>query len=148
MKSSLLTTLTLIFIPVIIQAQSSKLVTSYTKTRCMGSCPAFRVEVYANGKAFYSGEYNVERMGRWIAVLSNSELEEIKSIFETYDFLSFQDRYYTEISDLPTIQIEYDTDVEKKKVLDYYGAPQELKQLELELETLIDRINWEEVQDK
>lgn len=114
----------------------------------MGSCPAFRFEVYASRKAFYSGEYNVERLGRWTSVLSNAELEKIKSIFESYDFFSFQDRYYSQISDRQTIQVEYNTDEKKKKVLDYYGAPKELKQLELELEALIDRLKWERVQGK
>lgn len=148
MKLFLITTLVTFFVSAMTQTQPSKIVSSYTKTRCMGACPAFQFEVYASGKAFYSGEYHVQRMGKWTTVLSNSELEEIKSIFETYDFFSFQDRYYSEISDLQTIHVEYNTDVKRKKVLDYYGAPAELKQLELELEALIDRFDWESVQDK
>jgi len=132
----------------IMQIQPSKLVSSYTKTRCMGTCPAFTFKVHANGNAFYYGEYNVTRIGSWTTVLSNSKLEEIKSIFESNDFFSLQDRYYSEISDLQTIQVEYNTDLNSKKVLDYYGAPQELKQLELELEMLIDNLNWKKIQDK
>ncbi|MEM0941529.1 MAG: DUF6438 domain-containing protein [Bacteroidota bacterium] len=142
MKFSSLLIITFSYLSSYLASQVSKPLSSYTKTSCMGSCPAFRFEVYMNGKAFYTGKENVERLGKWSADVSDSELEEIKSIFEKNDFFSFKDRYYAEISDLPVTYIEFRSDGKEKKVMDYYGAPLKLKQLEQEVEAIIERLKW------
>lgn len=141
-KLSLLLFLCLCCVSYSIGAQTNSLLVSYSKTRCMGKCPTFRFEIHKDGSAFYTGEENVSRIGKWFSDLSDAELEEIKSIFENGNFFSFKDRYYAEISDLPATYIEYRTDAKEKKVMDYYGAPPELKELELEVEAFIDQLNW------
>lgn len=148
MKFSLLLILQFTYLLSYLDSQASKRLSSYTKTSCMGSCPTFRFEVYMNGKAFFTGEENVERLGRWSADISDSELQEIKSIFEKNDFFTLEDRYYADISDLPATYIEFMSDGKEKKVMDYYGAPQRLKQLEQEIEAIIERLNWVKIQVK
>lgn len=117
-----------------------RLVCSFTETRCLGQCAAYLLEVYANGNACYHGAYCVERLGRWLAPFTPSELEKLVHHFHTYDFFSLEDRYYQEIKDVPTAYLYFGT--EEKKGKDFYAAPASPKKPERKVETWIERLSW------
>lgn len=115
---------------------------SMTKTQCFGACPAYEFELYSDRTASYNGLAFTERKGEWEARLNKKQFDSIIKEFEESDFFKFEDRYYSDITDLPTTYLFYSDGTSEKKVMDYYGAPDELKKLEEKVEELIQQLEW------
>lgn len=124
------------------QADKTYLVISLTKTQCFGECPAYDFELYSDCNATFNGIAFTDKQGSWSAKVSKKQMESITNTFQESDFFSFEDRYYAEFTDLPTTYLYYSDGSLEKKVMDYYGAPQRLKDLENKVEVLIDELEW------
>ena len=80
----------------------------------------------------YHGKNFVEKIGTVEFTLSEEEINSILQKANEINYCQLEDEYFEHISDLPRTYIQ----IFDKKILDYYGAPEELK----ELEALIDKI--------
>lgn len=123
-------------------AQAPELVLSMTRTRCMGQCPAFTFELYSNHQASYKGEAFVPLLGEWTAKLTPGQYARVAKKFTDSSFFDMKDRYYQEVTDLPSTYLYYSDGEREKKILDYYGAPRELKALQEVVESLIQELDW------
>jgi hypothetical protein len=117
-------------------------VISIEATPCMGDCPAYRAEIYRNGMVIYEGKENVERIGRYTGRMSRKELNRIRHAFEEAGFFFMQDEYVEPWTDLPTVWIYYSDGNRQKRIKDYSGAPEALKELEEKVLEILDRIEW------
>lgn len=126
--------------------QDSSPIISYIKTRCMGSCPSYQFKVFPDGSAQFVGEAFVDRMGTWTSELNENKLRQLKNLFTESDFFSFEERYYQAVSDLPTTYLFF-KDEDEKKVMDYYGAPEQLKALERQIEIFIEELDWVKLEE-
>ena len=115
------------------------------KTSCFGECPVYTLKVYSNGDVFLNGESYIPYLGCHKSLLSSANLQSLKEKFSKSQFFGFKDQYYEGVTDLPTTYIYYRDGRLKKKVMDYYGSPQELKDLELLLEKLVDQLKWKPI---
>jgi len=113
------------------------------KTTCFGTCPSFIFKVYPDGNVSYLGREFTERIGDFKATISKEELAELRLKFDKANFFSFANVYSASIKDLPTTFLYYDNGSQNSKITDYYGAPEELKNLEAEVEKLIESIDWQ-----
>lgn len=107
------------------------------RTPCYGSCPVYTFKIDKNGKGLFDGVENVERIGSFSFSLSQDELTELENAFLQVDFYQLKNIYDGLVSDLPTTYITYNKDGNRKKIMDYYGAPEELRTLENRIETLV-----------
>jgi hypothetical protein len=107
------------------------------RTPCYGSCPVYTLKIDKNGKGLFDGVENVEKIGRFIFSLSQDELVELENAFLQVDFYQLRNIYDAQVSDLPTTYITYNKDGNRKKIMDYYGAPEELRTLENRIQTLV-----------
>ncbi len=107
------------------------------RTACYGSCPVYTIKIDKNGKGLFEGVENVEKIGRFRFSLSQDELMEIEIAFQEVDFFQLKKIYDAQVSDLPTTYISYNKDGNRKKIMDYYGAPEKLRTLENNIETLV-----------
>lgn len=107
------------------------------RTPCYGFCKIYTVKIDKNGKGLFEGVENVEKIGRFSFSLSQDELMEFENAFHQVDFYQLKNIYDGQVSDLPTTYISYYKDGNRKKIMDYYGAPQELRALENSIETLV-----------
>jgi len=107
------------------------------RTACYGSCPVYTIKIDKNGKGLFEGVENVEKIGRFRFLLSQDELMEIEIAFQEVDFFQLKKIYDAQVSDLPTTYISYNKDGNRKKIMDYYGAPEKLRTLENNIETLV-----------
>lgn len=107
-----------------------QLVFSMEKTACLGQCPVYSLKVYQDGWAELQGTANIQYLGKYHYKFSSREVDEIRAAFEQYDFFSLDEKYYANFSDLPTTYLFYQDGGKSKKVMDYYGAPENLKNLE------------------
>jgi len=107
------------------------------RTPCYGSCPVYTVKIDKSGKGLFEGVENVDKIGRVSFSLHQDELTEFENAFLQVDFYQLENIYHAEVSDLPTTYITYNKDGNRKKIMDYYGAPEELRNLENSIETLV-----------
>ena len=115
----------------------SSLMIEMEKTPCYGYCPVYTIKIGKNGKGLYEGIENTDNVGVFRFKLSKDELAGLIQSFENIHFFELEDRYYKLMSDLPTTWVTYQASGKKKKIMDYYGAPQELRDLEKEIESLV-----------
>lgn len=122
--------------------QQPQLVLSIETTPCFGQCPVFEFKIYSNCKATYIGKSHVKMEGEWHSKLSLKQYRSLRDTFNESNYFGFDDRYTAEITDLPTTYIYYTDGNQKKKIMDYYDAPEELKMLEEKVYDLIENLNW------
>ncbi len=107
------------------------------RTPCYGYCPVYTLKIDKNGKGLFEGVENVDKIGRFSFSLSHDELEELENAFLQIDFYQLKNIYDGLASDLPTTYITYNKDGKRKKIMDYYGAPEQLRALENRIEILV-----------
>ena len=107
------------------------------RTPCYGFCPVYTVKIDKSGKGLFEGVENVDKIGRFSFSLSQDELIKLENAFLQVDFYQLKNINYGQVSDLPTTYITYNKDGKRKKIMDYYGAPEELRNLENSIETLV-----------
>ncbi len=107
------------------------------RTPCYGYCPVYTVKIDKNGKGLFEGVENVEKIGGYSFKLKQDELADMEKDFLQIDFYQLKNIYDGQVSDLPTTYITYHKEGRRKKIMDYYGAPEELRSLENSIETLV-----------
>jgi len=108
------------------------------KTPCFGKCPVYTIQIDQKGNGLFKGVENTDYQGLYSFRLSKKQLEQLETSFKQSGFFEMEDTYHAYVSDLPTIYLTYQAaGGVKKKIMDYYGAPQELKDLERQIETLV-----------
>lgn len=115
---------------------------------CRGMCPDYRITVDAKGNATYNGRRAVEMMGMYTKVLEGKTVKGIVDLLKQAKFFEMEDVYGGGVADLPEIHTTVTMDGETKKVVDIRNAPQELKDLEAALETLVGTEGWTKADDR
>ncbi len=119
----------------------------YERTSCSGACPVFITEFFDNGQVIIRVEENfLNGPGTYEAILSGSEIAEIKEKFKSSGFNTFEDEYESNMKDLPTTFIFFSSGQEEKKIK-IYGttAPEELEKIKDELFDTIKQLEWARV---
>lgn len=114
-----------------------RLLIEMEKTACYGSCPVYTLEISKQGRGIFEGVENIDFTGKYRFSLSTRELDELAEAFREINFFGLEDRYHKLVTDLPTTYITYHEEGKTKKIMDYYGAPQELKDLEKQIESMV-----------
>ena len=107
------------------------------KTPCYGFCPVYTLKIDQRGKGLFKGVENTDYVGLFSFRLSAGEMDDLRNSFEEAGFFGLENEYYKNVTDLPTIYVTYRNGGKEKKIMDYYGAPQELKNLERKIEALV-----------
>lgn len=116
-----------------------------TKTPCMGTCPDYDISVFTDGRVVLNARQFLDLTGTFEAKLEKEKLENLIAMFENSGFDSFEKSYKSNRTDLPTTTVTFNYSGKKKNVVDYDGAPAELKQLEAEVHQLIELLDWKEL---
>ena len=116
-----------------------ELIISLQRTACFGTCPIYKIEIFADGSGIYTGTRFVENIGVTKFNLSETQLNLILTQAEAIGFTNMKGEYSEPISDLPTTFIQ----IKDKKIRDYTGAPKTLKNLE----NLIDQMYQKAVKE-
>ena len=114
------------------------------RTHCYGSCPAYKLTIYGDGRLEYVGETNVKLKGTKQAGIAAGDFKRLVSQFETANYFSTDQ--YTEkncscrfCTDMPTAITEIQVRGSTYRVEHYYGCTCAPKTL-WALETAIDKI--------
>jgi Domain of unknown function (DUF6438) len=106
------------------------------RTVCFGSCPDYTLTIYGNGSLIYEGRNFVAVTGQQTSNISKDHVQELARAFYAIGYFSLEDEYSAAITDLPTTTTSIAIDGRYKKIVNYYGAPEQL----IELENMIDDI--------
>jgi ankyrin repeat protein len=115
-------------------------VMALSRSRCYGTCPAYRVEIHGDGTVIYSGEEFVVVKGVHSDHLSKEAVEELIETFRKTDYFSLEEEYRAQITDQPTYATSFAVDQVKWGVTDYAGERMGMPQAVTDLEETIDRV--------
>ena len=121
------------------------------RTACFGECPVYTVTIDARGNVDYNGARSVRVEGRQT---DRIPIARVAAILETADrigFFGLRDQYRvvqnpdgssTVVTDLPDRFVTITRAGRSKRVEDYFGAPEALKQLERQIDEAAGTKRW------
>lgn len=112
------------------------------KTACFGTCPDYDISIFSDGSVLLNARQFVEMEGTFEARLPKEELKALVNAFKESQFDDFKNEYKSNKTDLPTTTIAFNHEEVNKKIIDYDGAPEELKELESKVHSLVKKLNW------
>ncbi len=101
-----------------------------------------------NGEVKYVGKRFVEMIGTYKTLISAEEVLLIKKNIVEYDYLSLDSLYPTPISDFPSVITEANLDGQLKKVIDRRSPPDNLRDFEKFLDSLLEGKELEKISDE
>ncbi|MBE9509774.1 MAG: hypothetical protein IMY71_02765 [Bacteroidetes bacterium] len=117
---------------------------SMKKTSCYGPCPVYELKLYKNGFAKLTAEEHLDLQGDFYTKLPGSKVKALVSKFNEAGFFEMEGQYTSITKDLPTTWIYFSNEGRQKRIKDYDGAPEILRDLEKELSSLIESENWKQ----
>ena len=122
------------------------LVISYNQTSGYSKInPVYKIELYSNRQMYLTATKNLNKEGKYLRTISEKEYKQVITSFNSANFFDFEDEYTSTITDLPTHYLYFKSNGKEKKVKNYYGAPEELKELEYLMQSFLDRVGWEKM---
>jgi hypothetical protein len=113
------------------------------KGPCLPQCPEYQFTVFENGFSTYNGKAHAARSGLFFRYLTQEEMETIEEGFTGIPFQNFQDNYFSQIPDRPTVGITYFyPDGNVKRVVGRENRPEEILELERKLSRIADSGEW------
>jgi Domain of unknown function (DUF6438) len=106
-------------------------------TPCYGTCPSYNVVVFENDSLMYEGMKYVAKEGKVYKKLPQGTVNQLVEKFRGANFFKFQNQYTSNMTDFPTTYISFTDKGVTKKIMDYYKAPESLRQLEMLISDLV-----------
>ncbi len=115
----------------------------YSRGACFGMCPIFELTVMKDGRAFYLGKNHVDRIGRFQAMVSYTDVQQVLSKAKEIGYFELKAEYDNEsVHDLPDIITGVAHEGKLHRVRNRYKGPAALRMLYTELDSLIEKQDW------
>ena len=119
------------------------LILSYSQNSGNNSTdPEYEIKLFSNRQMYLNAKRNLDVEGKHLRTLSESEYKQLLNAFIEANFFDFKDAYTADMTNLPTRYIYFSHNGKEKKIMDYYDAPEDLKELELLVQSFLDRVGW------
>lgn len=92
------------------------------RTPCFGTCPVYTVQLQRDGAVTYTGEQNVEHVGRRVGWISAAEFARVAVFIELQGFADFEAWYRAGGTDLPTTSVSVSYEDGRSKTVADYGS--------------------------
>jgi len=121
------------------------------RTACFGDCPVYSVSIDAKGNVTYEGRKFVRVPGRRTDRVPVSTVAALLGTADRIGFFDLRDFYRTVrnadgsetiVTDLPTTFVTITRAGRTKRVENYYGAPEGLKELEQQIDESARTSRW------
>jgi hypothetical protein len=121
------------------------------RTACFGDCPVYSVSIDARGDVAYEGRKFVRVPGKQTDRVPVSTVAALLGTADRIGFFDLRDFYRTVrnadgsetiVTDLPTALVTITRAGRTKRVEDYYGAPEGLKELEQQIDQTARTTRW------
>jgi hypothetical protein len=119
------------------------------RTECFGPCPIYRVTIEGDGTVTYEGIRNVRVTGQQTAHIPLSRVTSLLQTAARIGFFNLRNQYRSDhVSDLPTTYVGITVDGRTKRIEDYSGAPESLKELEKQIDDAAETLRWVRIDAK
>lgn len=125
---------------------ADKLFFSLQRTPCFGKCPAYTVEIDADGSARYTGRSNAPREGEFTGQVEKAAMQALYDRASSIGFFGFQDKYDGQVTDLPSTIIRVNANGQDKKVVGRVKTPLAFRPFAEFADSLMGRVSWTKVE--
>jgi len=114
-----------------------------SRSSCYGTCPAYKLEIYSDGKVKYEGHSFVKVTGTKTWQIDEKAIKKLNKLITDYGYLNMQKNENPDsfTTDLPTITTFVEMmNGEKKTISNYHGLddwPDKLKDFEDEIDEIV-----------
>ncbi|HVS72536.1 MAG TPA: DUF6438 domain-containing protein [Phycisphaerae bacterium] len=115
---------------------------SLERTRCFGTCPAYKVTIDEHGTVTFVGTYRATAPGPHLTSIPPAAVRSLLTQARSLGFWSMQSKYTAAITDLPTTITTITIDNQTKSVEDYFNAPEALHKLETLIDQTANTAQW------
>ena len=122
---------------VMVVQNASQSIFTLEMTPCYGTCPSYKVVIFENDSLAYEGMGHVAKEGKVSKQLPKGTVNKLVEKFRGANFFKFKNQYTSSMTDFPTTYISFTDRGITKKIMDYYKAPESLKQLESLISDLV-----------
>ena len=122
------------------------------RTVCYGTCPAYKLTIYADGKVVFEGAEYVRKTGRFEARVSRDKVQELLTAFREINYFDLKNNYSEKDcpqwwTDHPTAQTSLTINGRSKTVRHYYGCAglevlDRLSKLESKIDKTVNVDQW------
>ena len=123
------------------------------RTVCYGTCPAYKLTIFDDGKVVYEGKDFVKQKGKAEGHITKRELEELVREFERINYFSLDDYYVDDRNcpeiwtDNPSAITSLNSNGKTKKIDHYYGCRglpvlDQLTALERKIDEVVNTKRW------
>ncbi|MBL8077298.1 MAG: hypothetical protein JNM55_04990 [Anaerolineales bacterium] len=131
--------------------QNADLLIVMERSGCFGTCPIYNLTIHADGNVEYEGVDFVTIKGKQDASINSEQIKELVKSINDADFFSLEDKYYAQVTDMPSITLSITLNGRSKSVWHYgpldcfsFGenAPQKLCDLENKIDKVVNSEQW------
>jgi len=115
---------------------------SFERTLCFGACPAYKITIKNDGTCHYEGFKFTDRIGKFTAVITKSQFQEILNEAEKVGYFNMKDKYDAPVTDVPSVIIMIAGPDGPKEILDRFDAPEELNNFEKFIDAILLTLDW------
>lgn len=132
-------------------AQSREVVITLERTTCYGTCPSYKLTILGDGSVTFEGREYVRIKGTIRSKVAPASVESLVQEFISIDYFDLLDDYSsiknpdgteTFVTDLPTAITSLSLAGKQKKIADYVGAPNQLRELERKIDGVVNSKRW------
>ena len=125
-------------VPFLSLADRRTLIMTLSRSRCLGYCAEYRVQIHGNGRVEYDGNCSVAIAGHHESHLPRNTVDALFELFKQADFFSLEDRYSAPVLDPPSSEVSISFDGHQKKIIDHVGENVGMPDAVVQLEEAID----------
>jgi hypothetical protein len=126
------------------------------RTACFGTCPVYKLEIFADGKVVYEGKDFVKRKGKLQGRITKAAVQQLVREFNRINYFSLDDEYISEgpncpewWTDSPSAVTSINWKGRKKTIRHYHGCRgakvlDQLTALETKIDQLANTKRWVE----
>ena len=118
---------------------------SLERTPCFGKCPAYTVTIMADGTARYTGRSNAPREGEFTGTVDKATMQALFDRAASIGFFGFEDKYDSQVTDIPSTIIRMNADGKDKKVVGRVKTPPAFKPFAAFADSLLAPVVWTKV---
>ena len=125
------------------RAGRSSVLIAIERTTCFGFCPAYRLELDGDGIGTFTGAAFVAIAGPMVGSIGTDRVRDAATAIERLGFFDLQDSYDTDVTCMPTCNVEVDLGGRTKRVHEYARAgPSALTAVQKLIDGLGRNVQW------
>ena len=112
---------------------------SMKSTSCMGECPLYELSIDESYTVYFNGIQYTNISGKMSKKLSAEDKKMVMGVIEKVKWSKLEDKYTSNMSDLPSYVFSYQSNGMIKKVSQYGSEPESLNALRKNLLAIVDQ---------